>query len=54
MKHMILTYASQQDYDGMAGRTTERHRRRRRDHRAQLAASRLFGNLVDVAGNIEA
>ena len=23
MKYMILTYASQQDYDGMAGQATE-------------------------------
>ena len=34
MKYMILTYASQQDYDGMAGqRVGSRHGRRRTSRR---------------------
>jgi hypothetical protein len=57
MKYMILTYASQQDYDGMAGRATDKPAWSSEDFAAMGAFMEKFnkdlegsGELVDTRG----
>ncbi len=52
MKYMILTYASQQDYDGMAGKSSELPAWTSADFAAMGAFMEEFNRELDEAGEL--
>ena len=52
MKYMILTYASQQDYDGMAGKHTDKLARAAEDFAAMVAFMESFNSDLEESGEL--
>lgn len=52
MKYMILTYASQQDYDGMAGRATDKPAWSAEDFAAMGAFMEKFNKDLEESGEL--
>lgn len=52
MKYMILTYASQQDYDGMSGNATDKPAWSAEDFAAMGAFMEAFNNDLEKSGEL--
>jgi hypothetical protein len=52
MKYMILTYASQQDYDGMAGKHTDKPAWAAEDFAAMVAFMESFNSDLEESGEL--
>lgn len=52
MKYMILTYASQQDYDGMAGKATDEPAWSGEDFAAMVAFMESFNRDLEQSGEL--
>jgi hypothetical protein len=52
VKYMILTYGSQQDYDGMAGKATDKPAWSAEDFAAMVAFMESFNNDLEESGEL--